>query len=304
MSRQVAELKAANDCHDVAHRLGLTVKAKGVHEFIHCPVHDDQEPSCALYPDHFFCFTCGAWGDVIELVMRTSGRSFLQAKAYLEGATPGAERLPRPARRYRTRPDPPLDPVQWAEDRKVPVLTVRHETLWGNLFCHAPVPALCRVVAIGNGFAFLHEDGVKIRGFDGSKWSASGSQFTELYQGLTPLIERPKAAVLVEGETDQIALQFWFNRTGQNVAVYGCPSGVWSVKPGHIEWLDSQFDMWYLRLDADDAGYRATAKISDASPRQGSFRGSYTLGEMVTYGRDPREALNKGWEPWLIMTTS
>jgi hypothetical protein len=25
-----------------------------------CPFHDDVEPSCAIYPDHFHCFGCAA----------------------------------------------------------------------------------------------------------------------------------------------------------------------------------------------------------------------------------------------------
>ena len=33
-----------------------------------CPFHDDHDPSLALYDDHFYCFACGAHGDVIDLV--------------------------------------------------------------------------------------------------------------------------------------------------------------------------------------------------------------------------------------------
>ena len=32
-----------------------------------CPFHDDHTPSLKLYDDHFYCFGCGASGDVIDL---------------------------------------------------------------------------------------------------------------------------------------------------------------------------------------------------------------------------------------------
>ena len=33
-----------------------------------CPFHDDRTPSLKLYEDHFYCYGCGASGDVIDLV--------------------------------------------------------------------------------------------------------------------------------------------------------------------------------------------------------------------------------------------
>lgn len=32
-----------------------------------CPFHDDRTPSMKLYDDHFYCFGCGASGDVVDL---------------------------------------------------------------------------------------------------------------------------------------------------------------------------------------------------------------------------------------------
>ena len=35
-----------------------------------CPFHDDRHPSLKLNEDYFYCFGCGATGDVIDLVAR------------------------------------------------------------------------------------------------------------------------------------------------------------------------------------------------------------------------------------------
>lgn len=33
-----------------------------------CPVHNDTHPSCHIYADHFYCFSCGAYGDAIDWI--------------------------------------------------------------------------------------------------------------------------------------------------------------------------------------------------------------------------------------------
>lgn len=40
-----------------------------------CPFHPDRHPSMQLYDDHYYCFACGAHGDVIDL---TAGLFHLQ----------------------------------------------------------------------------------------------------------------------------------------------------------------------------------------------------------------------------------
>ena len=44
---------------------GLTVTR---HSMACCPFHDDRHPSLKLNPDFYYCFGCGAKGDVINLV--------------------------------------------------------------------------------------------------------------------------------------------------------------------------------------------------------------------------------------------
>ena len=40
---------------------------------ISCPFHDDPQPSCQLYADHFYCFGCGARGNRMDWLVRAEG---------------------------------------------------------------------------------------------------------------------------------------------------------------------------------------------------------------------------------------
>lgn len=44
-----------------------------------CPFHDDRYPSMKLNRDYFYCFGCGATGDVIDFVARLFGLSSYEA---------------------------------------------------------------------------------------------------------------------------------------------------------------------------------------------------------------------------------
>lgn len=44
-----------------------------------CPFHDDRHPSLKLNEDYFYCFGCGAAGDVIDFTSRLFGLSTYEA---------------------------------------------------------------------------------------------------------------------------------------------------------------------------------------------------------------------------------
>jgi hypothetical protein len=46
---------------------------------VSCPFHDDAEPSCKIYPDHFYCFGCGERGSRLDWLMRVEGMSEAEA---------------------------------------------------------------------------------------------------------------------------------------------------------------------------------------------------------------------------------
>lgn len=48
-------------------------------DMICCHFHDDRHPSMKLNRDYFYCFGCGATGDVIDFVARLFGLSSYEA---------------------------------------------------------------------------------------------------------------------------------------------------------------------------------------------------------------------------------
>jgi hypothetical protein len=51
---------------------------------VSCPFHDDTEPSCTIYPDHFYCFGCGSRGSRLDWLMRVEGMTAPEAMAYIK----------------------------------------------------------------------------------------------------------------------------------------------------------------------------------------------------------------------------
>ena len=60
-------VKAAVTVRQAAERYGLEVNRGNM---VCCPFHNDRTPSMKLNEDYFYCFGCGAIGDVIDLVIR------------------------------------------------------------------------------------------------------------------------------------------------------------------------------------------------------------------------------------------
>ena len=49
-----------------------------------CPFHDDLEPSCTIYPDHFHCFGCGEHGSRIDWLIQVEGMTEAEAVTYIK----------------------------------------------------------------------------------------------------------------------------------------------------------------------------------------------------------------------------
>lgn len=60
-------VKAAVTPRMAAERYGLPVRQGNM---VCCPFHNDRTPSMKLNEDYFYCFGCGATGDVIDLAAR------------------------------------------------------------------------------------------------------------------------------------------------------------------------------------------------------------------------------------------
>ncbi len=61
---------------EAAEHYGLKVSRNNM---VCCPFHDDRTPSMKLNEDYFYCFGCGAKGDVIDFVARLFDLTSLQA---------------------------------------------------------------------------------------------------------------------------------------------------------------------------------------------------------------------------------
>ena len=69
-------IKAAVPMKQAAEHYGLEVSHSGM---ACCPFHHDRHPSLKLNENYFFCFGCGAKGDVIDLVARLFNLSGYEA---------------------------------------------------------------------------------------------------------------------------------------------------------------------------------------------------------------------------------
>ena len=61
------QIKMAVSVKEAAEYYGLEVNRGNM---VCCPFHNDCTPSMKLNEDYFYCFGCGASGDVIDLVAR------------------------------------------------------------------------------------------------------------------------------------------------------------------------------------------------------------------------------------------
>ena len=69
-------VKAAVTPRMAAERYGLPIQQGSM---TRCPFHADRTPSMKLNEDYFYCFGCGASGDVIDLAARLFGLSGYEA---------------------------------------------------------------------------------------------------------------------------------------------------------------------------------------------------------------------------------
>jgi len=95
----VLSIRRANPIEDVVCRFGVELRPVGRRLVGSCPFHRDGRPSLAVYPDNdsYFCFGCGAGGDVIDFVARQHSVGFKEAAATLAGqpeARRGREPVP------------------------------------------------------------------------------------------------------------------------------------------------------------------------------------------------------------------
>ena len=93
-------VKSAVTPRQAAEAYGLAI---GRNDMARCPFHNDKTPSMKLYEDHFYCFGCGAAGDVVTLTAQLLGLGPYEAAKRLArdfgldpDRPPTAAALPKP----------------------------------------------------------------------------------------------------------------------------------------------------------------------------------------------------------------
>lgn len=80
----IEEVRTRNDIVDVISQY-VNLKKKGANYFGLCPFHNEKSPSFSVSPGKqmYYCFGCGAGGNVITFVMEYENYSFVEAVKYL-----------------------------------------------------------------------------------------------------------------------------------------------------------------------------------------------------------------------------
>ena len=115
----IAELKARNPLGDVVEAAGIALRSRGRVRQGVCPFHQEAEGSFTVYSDSekFYCFGCGAGGDVLDFVQRTEGLTLPEAIRRLGDGSASVARAPSnraaPGQRPTAPPTalPPRDPA-------------------------------------------------------------------------------------------------------------------------------------------------------------------------------------------------
>ena len=80
----LTELKARNDIESVVSSY-VNLRRRGRNLVGLCPFHGEKTPSFTLYPEtnSFFCFGCGAAGDVVNFIRRIENLDYMEAVRFL-----------------------------------------------------------------------------------------------------------------------------------------------------------------------------------------------------------------------------
>ena len=141
------QIKAVADIVEVIGR-SVELKKNGKDFFGLCPFHSEKSGSFSVSPEKqmYFCFGCGAGGDVIEYLVKKEGISFLDAVKQLaeyygidiEGSGIGAQgpvrtRNQRPETRDREyTPDRAIPPADLWREKAEKLVSWAHENLLNN----------------------------------------------------------------------------------------------------------------------------------------------------------------------------
>jgi DNA primase len=77
------EIKNCYSMRDILEKYGLAQPNKS--GFIRCPFHEEKTASMKIYKDSYYCFGCGASGDIFSMVQHMNNLTFKEAFSELGG---------------------------------------------------------------------------------------------------------------------------------------------------------------------------------------------------------------------------
>jgi len=298
----VLSIRRENPIEDVVCRFGVDLRPNGHRLMGCCPFHRDGRPSLVVYPrdESYFCFGCGAGGDVIDFVGRLHGVGFKEAAAMLAGqpeARLGREPVPRKIVRLASRRH--ADPLTRAEADVIDAAaSFYHDALWHSQEALAYLAARgidpntarrCRLGFAGHGLGdHLRRCGLSLAAARRVGLPA-GDEDTMLGRIVVPDLRGGRAAWLTGRALGQGMPRYLNLRLPTPLLGLGlvCGADV-VVTEGPFDWLTAlqwglpavallgthvsrsaeralmRFRRVYLALDADEAGRRAAATLMSA----------------------------------------
>ncbi|MGE3073941.1 MAG: CHC2 zinc finger domain-containing protein [Dehalococcoidia bacterium] len=281
---------------DVAAAAGLELRPTGGRLVGVCPFHGDTRPSLIVYPANrsYYCFGCGAGGDVIDFVGRLHAVDFREAVTLLAGAHVPA--IPAGVSRPQAVAVPEVDPLKagplieaavvfyeealWSRPEALGYLASRgiHERTVRRFRLGFGVPGLAAQfrdrnldIETAHQLGLLDEDRECFTGriiipdvvegratwFTGRRLSDREPRYLNLRlpKPLLGLASAKAAAVVItEGPFDWLTAVEWGFCA---VALLG------TRVPGRAAQLLERFEEVYLVLDPDEAGREATAELCE-----------------------------------------
>ena len=265
-----------------------------------CPFHADKNPSFFVTPHKksYYCFGCGATGDVVEFVERFDGIQFKEACELLQGPIPA----PLPIRAGLKASTKELDWMSEvpppAQDRPTSMSTVAHGDpvrVWAYKTIEGAV--------WGYGARYeIEVDGVvrklvlqwtygKSEGETNPRWACKHfSKLRPLY-GLEHLYQADKKVMIVEGEKTAEAARQLF----PTMLVLTWSGGAHGAK--HSDWLPLAKRDCLIVPDADPTGLKAAQWIGERLTVLGCTVRMILPEPLRAKGWDLADALAESWTP-------
>jgi phage/plasmid-associated DNA primase/5S rRNA maturation endonuclease (ribonuclease M5) len=308
MGTDVERIRRDVTLSDVVSRFGFKLVKDGGEYLACCPFHSEKTESCTFFTgddgvDRYFCFGCGAKGDVLDFIMGVKGVNLPDAIRIADGAN---AMMPNAAPRKVEARDiyAGITPLETQPDMKpgrVKLYNPKRKgdrTEWGG-FVPASVHRYCREDGSTFGYVLRHDlpDGSKetpmVMGValpDGTRtWCRYPFPKPRPLYGLETLGDGGQV-IIVEGEKCKDALARASGRT-----VVSWAGGTQGVK--HTDWAPlygRNVIVWY---DNDGPGVATALEIKSILDGNGSrvrFL-DLTKGEERPKGWDCADAIADGW---------